>query len=339
MAHVAQWKMERVQELTEAITSSPVVGIVNVHGIPGKQLQQMRARLRGSVGVLVTKRTFINLAIENASGSRPGIEGLREANEGQVALVYTNENPFRLYKMMEMTKIMAPARGGEEAPEDIVIKAGDTSFKPGPIVREFQKVGIPAAIEQGKVVIKRDAVLVKAGDVIPKDLATVLPRLDILPIEIGLDLQAAYEDGVVYTPDVLDVDVGALMGQIGSGAAAAFNLAVNARIFNDATIRPLLAKGKVLAFSLAVEMGIMTPDTAVPILSRAQARAMALASMIPEALPDELRERLAGVAAAATAPAEEEEAPAKADEKKDEDKEEEKVSEEDAAAGLSALFG
>ncbi|NIP34765.1 MAG: 50S ribosomal protein L10, partial [Thermoplasmata archaeon] len=96
-----------------------------------------------------------------------------------------------LYKMMERTKTPSPAKGGELAPNDIVIKAGDTNFKPGPVVREFQKVGIPAAIERGKVVVKKDAVLVKEGEPIPKDLATVLPRLDILPLELGLDLKAA----------------------------------------------------------------------------------------------------------------------------------------------------
>ena len=91
--------------------------------------------------------------------------------------------------------------------------------------------------------------------------------------------------------------------------------------------------------NLAVESGIMTPETVEPILGRAQARAMALASRIPDALDDELRERLAGAAAAPAPAEEEEEAPAPEEKKKDEDKEEEKVSEEDAAAGLSSLFG
>ncbi|NOQ54468.1 MAG: 50S ribosomal protein L10, partial [Thermoplasmata archaeon] len=288
MAHVIKWKMDRVEELTDAMTSSPVVGIVDIHGIPAKQLSKMRARLRGRVGLLVTKRTLIDMALDKAAESRPGIDGLKEAAEGQVGLVFTEENPFKLFKLMERTKTASPAKGGEEAPNDIVIKAGDTAFKPGPVIREFQNVGIPAAIERGKVVIKKDAVLVKAGEPIPKDLASVLPRLDILPLMLGLDLQAAYEDGIVYQPDVLDVDTDALMGQMSAGAAAAFNLAVYARIFNQATIMPMLAEGKTFAFNLAVETDIMTPETVEPILARANAKAMALASQIPDALTDEL---------------------------------------------------
>jgi large subunit ribosomal protein L10 len=340
MAHVAEWKKDRVDALTNAIKGRSVVGIVDIHGIPAKQLQVMRGRLRGNVDLHVTKRSLINLALEKASEERPGLDGLKESVEGQVGLVLTDVNPFKLFKLMEGTKTRSPARGGELATEDIVVTAGETSFKPGPVVREFQKVGIPAAIERGKVVIKKNSVLVKVGEPIPKDLATVLPRLDILPLMVGLDLHAAYEEGTLYTPDVLDVDVGAILAQVASGAAAAFNLAVNASIFNAATIRPLLAKGQAFAFNLAVEAGIMTPETVKPILARAYGRAMALASRIPDALDDELRGRLAGAAAAAPEPAQEDAVEASAKEgDKDEEDEEEEVSEEDAAAGLSSLFG
>jgi large subunit ribosomal protein L10 len=342
MAHATQWKIDRVEELTNAMVSSPVVGIVNIHGIPAKQLSKMRARLRGHVGLLVTKRTLIDMALDKAAETRPGIEGLKEASEGQVGLVFTEENPFKLYKMMERTKTASPAKGGEEAPNDIVIKAGDTSFKPGPVIREFQQVGIPAAIERGKVVIKKDAVLVKAGEPIPKDLAAVLPRLDILPLMLGLDLQAAFEDGMLYEPEVLDVDTDALLGQFASGAAAAFNLAVNAKVFNEVTIGPLLTKGHTYGFNLAIEAGIMTPETVEPILARAHGRMLALASQIPDALDDDLKEALGSAAAAAPAPSEapadEATKPDEEEDKKDEE-EKEKVSEEDAAAGLSALFG
>lgn len=340
MAHVAQWKKDRVEALSETIASSPVVGIVDIHGIPGKQFSKMRSRLRGSVSLHVAKVTLIHRALDMAAESRPGIDGLKEAASGQVGVVTTTENPFKLFKMMELTKTHAPAKGGELAPSDITIKAGDTSFKPGPIVREFQKVGIPAAIERGKVVIKKDATLVKEGEPIPRDLATVLPRLDILPLILGLDLRAAYEDGTVYDPDVLDVDVTAILGQLAFGAAAAFNLAVNAQVFTAASIRPLLSKGHSYAFNLAVEAGIMTPETVRPILARAHGRMMALASQIPDGLDDDLKEALGAAAAAApAAPAPAEAKEAKKDEDKDEGEDEPKVDEETAAAGLSALFG
>jgi large subunit ribosomal protein L10 len=340
MAHVAQWKVDRVNKLTESIANSPVIGIVEIHGIPAKQFAKMRARLRGSVTLYVTKVTLIHRAIDQVAEDRPGLDRLKALASGQVGLGTTEENPFKLYKMMEKTKTPSPAKGGELAPNDIVIKAGDTGFKPGPIVREFQQVGIPAAIERGKVTIKKKAVLVKEGEPIPKDLAKILPRLDILPLMLGLDLKAAFEDGMIYQPDTLDVDTDAIMGQFAAGASAAFNLAVNASIFNDVTIQPLLAKGHTYGLNLAIEAGIMTSETVEPILARAHGRMLALASQIPDALDDDLKEAIGSAAAAAPATAEAPADEGKADDDDDEkDEEEEKVSEEDAAAGLSALFG
>ena len=110
--------------------------------------------------------------------------------DGQCAIVISDLNPFRLFKQLDATKTKMPAKGGETSPEDIEVKAGDTPFKPGPIVGDLQKAGVPAAIEQGKVVIKKDKVLVKEGDEISRDVALVLSKLEIFPMTVGLDLRA-----------------------------------------------------------------------------------------------------------------------------------------------------
>ena len=109
MAHVADWKQERVQMLKEAISSHPVVGSVSIQGIPAKQISRMRTTLRGGVKVLVAKRTLLMRALDQTADSVPGIEGLKDDVEGQVGIVLTEENPFRLFKLMEATKTRTPA--------------------------------------------------------------------------------------------------------------------------------------------------------------------------------------------------------------------------------------
>ena len=68
-----------------------------------------------------------------------------------------------------------------------MVPAQTTSFKPGPIVGELQHAGFPAAIEKGKVVLKKDVTIVKAGQTISREVAGLLTRLDILPLEVGLE--------------------------------------------------------------------------------------------------------------------------------------------------------
>ena len=81
MAHVAAWKKTLVQELAQEMIDSPVVAIVDVHGIGGQQIQSMRAGLRGHAIVKMTKNNLILLALEKAAESRPELKGLEDSGD------------------------------------------------------------------------------------------------------------------------------------------------------------------------------------------------------------------------------------------------------------------
>lgn len=329
-------KAEKVQQLLDRIASHRVVGIASVEGIPALQLQRMRRSLRGKAALTVTKNSLLQLALEQASRSAKGLGELSKVIQGQTALVVSDLNAFKLFRELEATKTKAPARGGEVAPDDVVVKAGDTPFKPGPIVGELQKAGISAAIDRGKVVIRQDKVLVKKGDRIPREAASVLTRLEIYPVTVGLDLRGAFENGMLFRRDVLAVDPERVRWEVVTAARQAFNLAMFAWIPTPATTGSLVARAHRQALALAAKAGYVSKATAPVLLRQAQGRALALASLIaerkPEALDEDLRSRLARAAPrpAAAVPAREE---------KKEEKKEEKVSEEEAASGLGALFG
>jgi len=332
MAHVATWKKDVVADLAKRMAKSKVIGIIDVHGVPAPAFQTMRTNLRGKAEIVMLKNTLLKIAIQETAKSRKGLEKLVEVVDGQCAIVTSDMNPFRLFRQLDATKTKMPARGGEISPDDIEIKAGDTPFKPGPVVGELQKAGLPAAIEQGKVVIKKDKLLVKKGDKIPRDVALVLGKLEIFPLTVGLDLSAAYEDGMVYKKDVLAVDVTVILNQVKLAAAGAMNLAVFVSYPTKQSIRPMLANAHYKAINLAVNANIANKETVKLMLAKANAQMLSLASKVPGALDNELKAALEGV----PKPPEDKGGEPKKEEEK---KEEKKVSEEEAAAGLGALFG
>jgi large subunit ribosomal protein L10 len=277
MAHVAAWKKEVVEDLKTEMVSHTVVAIVNVHGIPSAQLQQMRQGLRGSANVIMTRNTILDIALTEAAKVRPGLDALKASVDGQCAVITTNMNPFKLFRALEATKSAAPAKAGDIAPEDIAIKAGETPFKPGPIVGELQKVGIPAGIEGGKVVFKKDKVLVAKGQPVPEDLAKVLPRLEILPMTVGLDLRAAFEDGVLYDRDVLNIPADYYSNLLGAAARNAMALSMSIAYVSPQTIRPLLAKAFREAMGLSMEVAYPTNENIKFLLAKAEAQMLALA--------------------------------------------------------------
>lgn len=281
MAHVANWKQERVKSIADVLVNNPVIGIVDVSGIPASQLQQIRKSLPSGSSLIVTKITLLKLAIKKASNKRENMDKLIESLDGQVGIITAGINPFKLFRKMESTQTSAPAKGGEEAPEDIEIKEGETPFKPGPVVGELQKAGFPAAIERGKVVIKSDRTMVKAGERIPTEVAKMLTKLEIYPMTVGLNLLVGYENGMIYTKEVLDVDVEGYIRDIHNSSNYAFNLAMFVSYPTDMTIQTLIRNAHQNAFNLVLFAEIPTKESVMLLLGQAQNQMLSLSSHIP----------------------------------------------------------
>ncbi|WP_296884145.1 50S ribosomal protein L10 [uncultured Methanobrevibacter sp.] len=332
MAHVAEWKKEEVKELKEIIDEYDVVGLVDLENIPAKQLQEMRKSLKGKAVIRMSKINLINLALEDCNAEKTNIIDLSEHMDGQIAIIATEMNPFKLYKILEDSKTQAPAKPGTIAPDDIIVPEGDTGFEPGPFLGELQQVGIPAKIDKGKICVQKETVVVAAGEEVSKQVAATLSRMDINPMEVGIDLKAVYEEGSIYTSDVLAIDEEQTLADVQNAFKKAFNLSVNAAIPTKETTSTIITLAYTRAINLGVEAAIMTSETSEPLIGLAQAKMLAIASEVSGvegALSESLAEKLSSAAVAA--PVEE-----AAEEEVVEEVEEEE--EEEPAAGLGLLF-
>ena len=184
------------------------------------------------------------------------------------------------------------------------------------------------------VVVQQDATVVKEGEPVPKNVADVLTKLEIYPMEVGMDLLAVCEGDTIYTADVLKIDEEETLQTIITAYQSAINLSVNAGIINSESAPLLIQKAARDAMNLAVNANILTSETTDKILSKAYAQMLAVASLLcPEALDDELSEKLNSVPVAAVSEDNTEEP------EEEEVEEEEEADEDTAAAGLGALFG
>jgi large subunit ribosomal protein L10 len=336
--HVPEWKKREVEDLIAVIESHESVGIIDVEGIPSRQLQEMRADLYGEATIRMSRNTLLERALDAVD---EGLEELVPYLSGHVGLVGTNENPFTLYRQLEQSKTAAPISAGEVAPNDIVIEEGDTGMDPGPFVGDLQNVGAAARIDEGSIKVLEDSVVAEAGDRISQDLAGVLGELGIEPKEVGLDLRAVYADGVLFESDALEIDVEAYRADFQSAAAAGHNLAVNAAIPTAESMPALLAKASGEAKSLGLQAAIESPDLMDDLVSTADAQVRAIASQIED--EDALPPELADIEAPTDADTEEstestDDQPDEAD--ADEDDEPEDDEDEDAGGeGLGAMFG
>ena len=281
MANVAEHKKQTVQEFAKLIDKYPVIGVVDMSNLPAKTVQTMRAKLRDNNTVLrMTKKRLLKLAF--AKTKKQNIPDLEQHFKGLPALIFTNDNPFKLCADLDKTKSSAAAKPGQEAPKDIVVKSGPTSFTPGPIISQLAKYGIKSGVEGGKLAIKEDAVAVKKGEVIDGELAGILTRLGIEPMEIGLNLTAAYENGSIYTSDVLFIDEQEYMSKIALSYSESLNLAVFVGYPTEESLNIMLSKAHSEARSLSIVSGILTDETTEDIIRKAQAEVMSLSNSLPK---------------------------------------------------------
>ena len=311
-AHIPEWKVKDVEELIEMISKSRVVGIVGVREIPASNLQQMRGSLRGNVEIRMVRNTIARRALE---ASAPDIRPLADFIEDQTALIFSNDNAFKLNSLLEKGKQPMPIKAGSRAPKDIVVEAGETTFSPGPMVGKLQAAGIPAAIKGGKVVINQRITLAKEGEIVPAKTADILKTMEIFPRNVGLELRAAFEGGLIFKSKDLSINVDSKIAELCNASAKAMSFAVEIGYTTPVTIGPMLQKAQTKARALVLEAAIPVPSMMEFILAKAAANAKSIDN----------------IARGETAPAAA--APAAKEEK------EEKKDEGDTAAGLGALFG
>lgn len=271
-------KEKLVEEMKEKIENSNVVGILDMHSLPAKQLQQINKELKGEAEKLMSRKTLMDIAIDKAD--KENIEELKDNTAVQPAFIFSDSNPFKLYKTIQEKKSSAPASGGEIAPNDIIIEKGDTGIGPGPMIGELQQLGAQTSVEEGTIKVTSSATVVEEGETITPDVAKVLNRLDMKPLEVGLDLKLVHENGEVLGKDVLAIDEDEYRQDVEAAASRAFNLAVNAGFINESTAEPIFIESIRKAKNLAVNATIFEKDVIEDILAKAHGQAESLDSEV-----------------------------------------------------------
>ncbi len=243
---ISEVKKKEVALVKDLISKYRTIGILDLTNLPSPQLQDARKKI--DVNIRVTKKRLLKIALNDVD---KGAEKLEDSLEKITpALILTNNSSFKLAKDLRRGKSFVTAKAGQIAPNDLIVKAGPTSLPPGPIIGELGSVGIRASVEQGKVTVKEDSIIVKAGEVISRKAADVLSKLGIKPMELGLNLIATFENGNLFKKDVLSVNEKYYLDTLRLVASEALNLSVNIGYITKDNIQIFFRKAESEAKSL-----------------------------------------------------------------------------------------
>jgi len=189
---------------------------VGVDNVGSKQMQEIRQAMRGHGEILMGKNTMIRKAIRAQVQSNPPLEKLLQYIVGNVGFVFTNEDLGEIRKKLLENKRGAPAKAGALAPIDVKLPPQNTGMGPEK-TSFFQALQIPTKISRGTIEILNDVHLIKVGDRVGASESALLNMLNIQPFSYGLIVQQVYEDGNIFSPDVLDMTTDELRSRFQQG--------------------------------------------------------------------------------------------------------------------------
>ena len=252
VTHVAPWKKEMLQKLAELIEKHPVVAIADLQKVRSSQIQEIRKKLRGQAEVLVAKNTILKKAADTMVEKKPHINDFADGLVGSNLLLFTGMNPYALIVFLNKNKVRVPAKAGDTATSEIMIPAGNTGLQPGPVISEFGEVKVTTRIEGGSIWVAKDTVVASVGDKISPKLASLLSKLGIKPMEAGLSIVRAFDEGLVLKLEDLVFDLESYKSDL-------------TEAFRD-------------AIALSVETEYVLPETAPMIIGNAYREALYLAN-------------------------------------------------------------
>lgn len=279
--HYPKKKRLMYEELQRIPTQYNVIALSKMSKVRAAQLMMIRKKFRNEVQIKIIKNKVAIRAFEKVKDVA-GIENLSHQLEDQCALIFTNINPFKLNLIFAQNKVFLPAKGGDIAPKEIFVPAGNTGITPGPVLSEFKAANVATKIDQGTIWVSKDTLVAKRGDAISMPLASLLSKLNVKPIEAGISVNFAIAEGLQFQEQDLKLNLEEYKEELARSFAQALALATEAGYMTPETVTPLLVKAHQQAISLAAEAGYVTPETAGFVLPRAEAQAQALANRAKE---------------------------------------------------------
>jgi len=285
---VAVWKREIFDDLTELLKEHSVIAVADLQKVRSSQIQEIRKKLRGKADLIVAKNTILRKAAEKAATSKENVDRFAQSLTGSKVLIFTQMNPYELIIFLNKNKVRVPAKGGDIATSDIMVPGGNTGLQPGPVISEFNEAKVQTRIEGGSIFVAKDTIVVSKGEVIPVKIASLLSKLGMKPMEAGLSLSYAYDNGLILGPSDLAFDLDKMKADVTSAARLAVGFAVEANIMLPQTAPIIIGKAYRQAVAVSVESEFFTKETANLILQKAYANMNALSAAISTVKPDAL---------------------------------------------------
>ena len=239
-------KEKDVNNLADSIKKSKTLMVASIKGLPSKQFQNIKKSIREYAEVKVAKKNIMMRALKTAD-----VSGLDEYVGADCAFVISDLDAYELAGILAKKKTPVFAKAGQVAEDDIEVKDGPTDMVPGPAISELGALGLQVAVEDGKIAIKAPKVVITKGQTINENAASIFQKLNIMPFNVGLNINVAYDVASKKIFTELKIDPEGYTEDLKQAAGKALGFAQKIVYICKETIGYFLAKGNAHGNALA----------------------------------------------------------------------------------------
>lgn len=242
----------------------------------------------------------------------PELEKLIGVCEGYMGLIFCRDNLSDVKDKLKLFQCNKGAKIGAISPSEVMIQPGPTGLDPKQTAF-FQALNIQTKIVKTQIEIINPTKVISKGQKIGASECALLDKLNIKPFMFEVSVTTVYDNGVIYSPAVLDIKKDEILAKLRKGASYLTAVSLEAGYPTSLSVKQMIMGG----FKNLVACTMSAP------YDFAQAKALKEASQ----------------KAAVAKPAEKEKPKAVKEEKPVEEKKEEKKEEEAAVGGIGGIFG
>ena len=233
-------KKKLVSLLAHKMKTSQTILIASTKNLPSSQFQSIKKNLRGKAEIKIAKKSVVLRAI--SATEKGTLQNLKKHIGSDIALFFSNLDAFELSGLLTENETPAKAKPGDIPLENISIEPGPTDLPPGPAISELSGVGLKVIVEGGKLAIRQGAVVAKKGEPIKENVASVLGKLNILPMKVGFAPIVAYDSVSDKIYVGIKIDKTAALEELKASIAKALNFTIKIGIINEKTISYFISK-------------------------------------------------------------------------------------------------
>jgi large subunit ribosomal protein LP0 len=248
-------KTEYFERVEKLVNSYSKLFVVSCDNVGSSQMQQIRLSLRPMNSILLMgKNTMMRKIIDGIMERNPEhpFGNMLPLVRGNVGFVFTNGELPAVRELLISNRVPAPARVGAVAPIAVVVPPGATDCDPGQTAF-FQALGIATKIVKGRIEITAPVDLLAKGQKVGNSEAALLQKLDIRPFTYGLVITHVYDNGTIYSADVLDITADDLALGFSSALSCVAGLSLAIGDANMASVPNSMTSAFKVLVSIAVE--------------------------------------------------------------------------------------